>query len=134
MNKDKHPLQSILERITDNTRSYSGRAMYGKECLGVTVGQRGLGELISQVMEELVGLANDAMADEAGEAEDKAVTDVVQAWKRMATDSMGRDDIIVYFPGVPYFDDEAPADDDVDEDEEGAPDSENTKTLIAMGR
>lgn len=94
---EKHVLQEILEGEFE-VRSYSGRGMYGRECLGVDVGRGELGELLAVVVENV-------------EEDDRY--EVAQVLRGMATDSMGLG-MIVYFPGVPFFDDGS---DDDEEDE-----------------
>lgn len=89
-------LQELIEDLGYETRSYSGRGMYGRECLGVTV-------------EEPVSFAL-----ELGEA---IGADDERSFGRLPAvrwDSMGRD-YIVYFPNVPY-DGENDESDEEDED------------------
>ena len=104
----KHTLQLLLESTdhADNIRSYSGRAMYGKPCLGVTTSS--LGDLIADVM----WAAAEWTQDEPDF--DRDVAEAAEAFRSMRTDSMGHD-TIVYFPSVPFLDEDA----DVEEGEEG---------------
>lgn len=90
----KSRLQDILESTVDGVRSYSGRGMYGRSCLGVETYD--LGDLFASVLEELEG--------------EEDTQDLQLAFKSMCTDAMGRG-TIVYFPAVPYVGDE---DDDQD--------------------
>lgn len=127
----KHALQLLLENTdhADRLRSYSGRSMYGRECLGVTT--HSMGDLIADVM---VAAADWTQDEPDG---DRAAGDAAEAFRQMRTDSMGHD-TIVYFPGVPFTDDDSSDDEEDDEDDEDEPnlgaDSQNTKTLILMGR
>lgn len=85
----KSRLQDILESTVDGVRSYSGRAMYGRSCLGVETND--VGDLFAAVLEELEG--------------EEDTQDVQLAFKSMCTDAMGRG-TIAYFPAVPYVGDE----------------------------
>ncbi len=106
-----HALQEMLEEFGIETRSYSGRGMYGKECLGVDIGRGGLGEFISNVIE--------ATQSQVG-AEN--IDDISEAFRGMSTDSMGLG-MIVYFPSVPYEgssgESESEDDEDSDDEDEG---------------
>lgn len=85
----KSRLQDILESTVDGVRSYSGRGMYGRSCLGVETDD--LGDLFAAVLEELEG--------------EEDTQDVQLAFKSMRTDALGRG-TIVYFPAVAYDDDD----------------------------
>lgn len=85
----KSRLQDVLESTIDGVRSYSGRGMYGRSCLGVETDD--LGDLFAAVLEELEG--------------EEDTQDVQPAFKSMRTDSMGRG-TIVYFPSVPFVGDD----------------------------
>ena len=102
----KHALQVILERTdhADRVRSYSGRGMFGKECLGVTTHSQS--ELVADVMSAII----DHVMDEPDG--DRDAGDAAEAFRNMRTDSMGRD-TIVYFPNVCHVKDE-----EVDDSEE----------------
>lgn len=90
MASEKHPLQKLLEEAGHETRSYSGRGMYGNHCLGVEVSD--VGDLVGSVVEQL------------GEEEDPGYETIALAFRTMRTDGMGLD-VIVYFTGVPYVED-----------------------------
>lgn len=93
MDKDLHRFQEILEDdVGLEVRSYSGRGMYGKRCVGVEVPRGGLGNFIADVMEAVAG-------------SDVDVGVVADAFRSMAVDSMGMD-TIVYFTQVPYASDD----------------------------
>lgn len=100
-NNDKHPLQSLLDNADVATRSYSGRAMYGRNCLGVVTDD--LGAFMESLGEALLEQGDDLNRDERFE--------ITQGLKSARWDNMGTD-IIVYFPGVKYTDED---DDDSDE-------------------
>lgn len=133
----KHPLQTAIETFNDSTRSYSGRAMYGKDCLGVVIPQDGLGELVANIVDHVINLASEARDANDDEADDEfldCVSALPDALRKLRTDNMGYD-TIVYFPGVPFSDDDTDEEEDEeDEEEDQGADSQNTKTLIAMGR
>ncbi len=96
----KSRLQEILESTIDGVRSYSGRGMYGRSCLGVDTDD--LGDLFAAVLEELEG--------------EEDTQDVQLAFKSMCTDAMGLG-TIVYFLAVPFVGDEE--DDEGDHECEG---------------
>lgn len=100
-NNEKHPLQSLLDNADVETRSYSGRAMYGRECLGVDVSD--FADFLTTYTEALRHQAPSSNNDEWWDAIDEGL-------RSARTDSMGMG-IIVYFPGVKYTDE----DDDSDE-------------------
>lgn len=97
MSKDNvHALQHLLDYIgNEDVRSYSGRGMYGSECLGVVVPRGELGDFIADLVE---GLGEFCDGDEDSDINHR---DVADGLRMMRTDDMGRD-MIVYFPGVPY--------------------------------
>lgn len=108
----KQILEAILDRVPD-TRSYSGRGMYGKECLGVVDSDSF--EVIGDVVAALhkSGLVN-------GE-DGFAVDDLTSFIKSANQDSMGLD-TIVYWPSLEYheeYDDEDDDEDEIDLDDEG---------------
>lgn len=105
--KEKHPLQKLLEALDDGDcklRSYSGRAMYGKECLGIVVHQPSTA--LSAIVDACLNHAEDMSRDDR--------EDVIRGVGSYRTDNMGLD-MIVYFPQVHFVDDE----EDTDDDEEG---------------
>lgn len=96
---DKHPIQTILESVIEeqgedaNIRiyeGYSGRGMYGKECIGVT---GSLGDIVSALLEGAL-----KMASTMSRFEKRDLLDDVQNMQR---DSMGHD-MIVYWPGIEF--------------------------------
>lgn len=88
---NKHTLQLTLEELDYTTRSYSGRGMYGKECLGVELGAlKDVGELVADLIE--------AAADDPN-----CTSSIASAARQMSWDNLGLG-IIVYFPSVPFVD------------------------------
>jgi hypothetical protein len=108
---EKHVLQDIFEEANFPCRSYSGRAMYGKECLGVTI-ERGqdVGMLFANIVDGLYELV---AHDHEEDHHEQAFLDVADAMRAMRTDNMGLG-TIVYFPGVEFVGDG----DEEEEDEE----------------
>lgn len=92
----KSRLQDTLESTLDGVRSYSGRGMYGRSCLGIETDD--IGDVFAAVLEELEG--------------EEDTQDIQLAFKDMRTDAMGRS-TIVYFPTVPFVEDD-------EEDDEGS--------------
>lgn len=95
-------LRDLIEEAGYETRSYSGRCMYGATCLGVELEDR-LGDFFASLL--------DAIANLQEEDRDEAL-DLAHEFRSMKTDSMGRG-MIVYFESVPYV-----ADADVEDDDE----------------
>ena len=96
VNTEKHPLQQLLEDCDIRVRSYSGRGMYGKDCLGVDIKRRGLGSLMAAIVRE---------------TRDEDEQDIIAAaLEGMESDSMGLG-MIYYFPDVPYVGDDEDEDD-----------------------
>ena len=85
----KSKLQAILESTVDGVQSYSGRAMYGRSCLGVETND--VGDLFAAVLEQVEG--------------DDDTREIQDAFRNMRTDAMGRG-TIVYFPNVEFVGDE----------------------------
>ena len=83
-------LREVIEGAGYETRGYSGRAMFGRECLGVEVPSGGLGVFIADVMTEVI---------DQGDVD--RPYEIAEAFRGMAQDSMGRN-LIVYFPSTPY--------------------------------
>lgn len=84
-------LQQLIEDMNYETRSYSGRGMFGKTCLGVTV------DNVAQFCLELghaIGQHNEQNDD-----------DLIELPRQISTDSMGRS-AIVYFPYVAFVDED----------------------------
>jgi len=86
---EKHILQELLENGNFECRSYSGRGMYGKECLGVVC--KNERQVISKIIE---ALANESINDHF---------DVSDAFSEFYKDNLGSN-TIVYFPGIKFVD------------------------------
>jgi len=84
---DSQKLVDLLEDAGLETRSYSGRGMYGKECVAFTVSE---GELIGSIASVVEVCAVNY--------ELETVSEFVKTLKRASTDQMGRDGVVVYFP------------------------------------
>lgn len=120
--QQKHILQRLLERAIESgeccesngtfrLQSYSGRAMFGRDCLGVVVQSDDLGALWATIMQQAVAASQE---DDFGDQEYQ----LIRAVRGHRQDNMGYD-MIVYFPSVEYveeYDDEE--EDEVDQEEE----------------
>lgn len=82
-------LAQLLENAGFETRSYSGRGMYGKQCLAVEAGSSL--DVFSAVLEGV------SWSDTPKEDADT----LAKAFKRARTDSLGLG-VVVYFPNIPY--------------------------------
>jgi hypothetical protein len=109
-NMSKNCLQEILESAGYSVQSYSGRGMYGKNCLGVDVSN--LGKLFADVLKELDLLGENGGGELEDDSQAAAIEDLATAFEEMRTDSLGRG-MIVYFPEIDFDGgDEEEADDD----------------------
>ena len=100
-----HALQTAIESHGEYTcRAYSGRMMFGRNCLGVVVENGDIGNLIAHIVDNL---------DETTQG------DIADGVRSMRTDSMGLQ-TIVYFPSVSYIDPDVFADDNCDDEGESA--------------
>lgn len=87
----------IIEGAGYTARSYSGRGMYGRSCLGVVA---------SNVLEMFADMLNEVDTS----AEEDEISLVGDMMRNAVTDSMGRD-TIVYWPNI-----EPPSEDSDDEE------------------
>lgn len=97
-----HPLQKLIESENNDfyCRSYSGRSMFGNECLGIECDS--LNQLIGWV------ISNINQLEDLDEHEE-----IANAFLNFKFDSLGQR-TIVYFTTIKYTDDE----DEGDEEEE----------------
>jgi hypothetical protein len=86
---EKDVVQEVFEDAGFECRSYSGRGMYGRSCLGVEL-DRGihLGEFVSEVILELTH-------------HPEGYDQVAFAFRSMKRDSMGLGEIL-YFPQIDF--------------------------------
>ena len=83
---DSKQLIKTLRKLGYDCRSYSGRGMFGKQCVGFTCPADGWKKLLLQI------------ADIKEQDTRKGLADIFQG---VCTDNMGRD-IIMYFPAVEF--------------------------------
>lgn len=88
---DANTLNQIIEDAGYETRRYSGRGMYGKECPSLVV----------EYGRELYAVA-DIVASVEDTDQRQELADVFTGAR---TDSMGRDSVVVCFPYVRFGDD-----------------------------
>ena len=103
---EKSFLQNLAEEAELNVRSYSGRGMYKKECLGIDCNS-----LVTTFATLLEVLAENHF-DEGSERGEAAsiVSELAEALRGSRVDNMGLG-VIVYFPDIPFV-----KDDDDDDD------------------
>ena len=111
-------LIDLLEGYDFEARSYSGRGMYGKQCVGVVVERE----------TKLLGVVAEMVA-EATDDEDRDL--LVGAFQRYEIDSLGRDSIL-YFPRVPWPEKQAAADEDEDEEPDLLGEYDNVRGAVAL--
>ena len=83
-------LIEVLEDADLELRSYSGRAMYGKECVAFTCEP-----------DALIGIIAETIHEASQNYQPEQVGELVQAMKRARTDELGRS-VVVYFPRVAW--------------------------------
>lgn len=112
----KHPQYYILEAVEARNgcdddevsfrNDYSGRGMYGKKCVGIT----GPFHLCMEVIAEAVVFMADAARDvQMGSSADETHEFFAQSVKevlRFDQDSMGRSNVILYWPDLESIPDE----------------------------
>ena len=85
--EDAEQVISAIENAGYEARSYSGRGMYGKTCLGVTLGPG------QSVLEFAFDVLQETRPEE--------VSEVIDILRRPRQDSMGLG-MILYWPDVPW--------------------------------
>src|SRR5260370_7346763 len=86
--------QTMIYQAGYTCRSYSGRSMYDKTCLGVVVnGDISVGEFVANILEAMSTIQDDE--------DDPIVDQLADAFRIMRSDSMGRGQIF-YFPGIAF--------------------------------
>lgn len=90
----KSTLQIAFEDGGFDTRSYSGRGMFGKECLGIEF----------NCLEDAFGAVSQVSVD-LFETFDRCPSDIQEMFSNVKSDSLGRG-VILYFPDVHYGDEE----------------------------
>lgn len=96
MNKaTKHPLQTVADDLDLNAIPYSGRCMYGKTCLGISLSSGDIGEFIAGVIEYTASLDMDLDESQA------IVSELTEGMRSMSSDSLGRG-MVFYFPWVKF--------------------------------
>jgi hypothetical protein len=107
---DAELLQQLIEyEFLDNfpkgsIRSYSGRGMYGRSCLGVVIDGFDIGRLIAHIIRNMDFVKDDKYPGDRGE--------IADSFEEMCWDSLGLQ-TVVYFKSVRFI--EPPCEDD-DED------------------
>ena len=91
---NSNTFQEILEEAGYHTRSYSGRSMYGKQCIAITTDHS-----IGTVMGNIFQVAYD-------EIDENDVEDFVDILSSMQQDHMGKSSMVYYFPNIEYTQDE----------------------------
>jgi hypothetical protein len=96
----------------ESFRAYSGRGMFGKQCVGITVASNQIGSTIFNI-----GLKIGEY--EEGDVTDCSLEEFVQCFKNVKWDNMGLD-YIIYFPDIDWdengFDDEGEYEEETEED------------------
>lgn len=78
---------------------YSGRGMYGRQCVGISGGRSDCRQLITQIIQNMAeDLVNEAEDERGGSALD-TFNDAVEALLKYDQDSMGHD-VILYWTHV----------------------------------
>lgn len=123
--EEKTILQRALEAANEDREnkgddpydivSYSGRAMYGKKCLGVKVKNGSIGPLVADIAKHGAAILNND-EDNGTSTSPRAYQDFYRHFSSMTSDSLGLG-MIVYFTSAKYVET-----DDIDEDGEDVED------------
>ncbi len=92
-------------------RSYSGRAMYGDQCLGVVC--KNVHDVIPKVINELTN----ELSDENYMIDKSDIEEICELLEGAKTDSMGLDSVI-YWPGIRWDSSFEDSDEGEEDDEE----------------
>lgn len=98
----KSSLQQLCEDAGLDVRTYSGRSMYGKQCLGVQADDG-----ISELYADLFQAAADTDVD---------LQEVADDLRGACQDAMGRGSIL-YFPSIPFCEEEDEGERELESDE-----------------
>jgi hypothetical protein len=114
--------KKLIELIEDSgdyrAQSYSGRAMYGKNCVGVRIRRdKSVFEFVADLLETV-----DAHSDGEDELSDN-ISEVASVLRRARTDGMGLDTIL-YFPRIEWEGDNTDEEPDDYDDDDGLSDAE----------
>jgi hypothetical protein len=106
-------LKELIEDAEFEARSYSGRGMYGRECVGISLDAGDELVIGAKVMKAAVE-RNEQLDPHDEDIID--LDDVIELFDRASTDALGRGTIL-YFPSVEWTgeDDDEEEDDDLDE-------------------
>lgn len=102
---DPAKLKQFIEDAGYDTRSYSGRAMYGANCLAFTI-ERGDSEMSATA--QVMRVAAEVLID-------NDVEDTADAFMNAQSDSMGLGTVI-YFPDIEWTDGESEPEQDGEDD------------------
>lgn len=83
-------VKELIENAGYEARSYSGRGMYGKACIGLTTEDDAF-EVAANLMVAYESVVDDVSLE--------TLADVI---KQFASDNMGRDSMIYYLPDVEW--------------------------------
>ena len=98
--QEKSELQELLKNVNYNPQSYSGRGMYGKECLAIVTNDKEK-EVLSEIFIYLVRNNYDSTE----------IVSLVNALKEYKSDSMGKK--YVYYWPYEKFEDEGEDEDTI---------------------
>lgn len=96
---DNQRFVQMLQESELEVRSYSGRGMYGDECVGVICSSEW--EVCEKLMAYLADEIESASNDEERSVVIAFQRDVADQIARSLADHMGRDNIIVYWRNLP---------------------------------
>ena len=97
----KHILQEMLEELSHDVRSYSGRGMYGKKCLAIDVGQGFTPGFLAAEIIGLLVLREGLFMPNDPTSREQVLEELQEGLRNMTSDQMGKG-MILYFPDVPF--------------------------------
>jgi hypothetical protein len=100
-------LQKLIKSACEDSglaefyNAYSGRGMYGKQCVGIT----GDKSQCMQVLAEVIKASKDEVAIDDGVLTFEEIVDTLMEFEQ---DSMGRSDVIIYWRTLPPIEETEP--------------------------
>jgi hypothetical protein len=96
-------IRALCDSVVDlDSQAYSGRGMMGRQCLGVQC------DSVATFVEQILTVAREQC--ETLRQLQLTIEGIEDALRGMRQDSLGRN-IILYFPGIPFADEEESDDD-----------------------
>lgn len=107
---ESHEFAELIESAGYEVRSYSGRGMFGKQCIGVSTDD--VFELIANITKEIVDTDIEPVSRDSSTVR---LNEWIELMTQIRTDSLGRGEII-YWPNMKWSADIQAVDDGEDDE------------------